>query len=185
MTDSYDLVLALSTELLSCLCTAVSGMPADDRPSHCCYRVGTEPVHDVELSQMDSRDLCCEGLAYVLLRDVYPSTESFPDNDIIRQVQGGCPWPAWAVGFRIGIVGCVPVDFDCPPNNAGYLTNLRRMQAINQAVCCFRDYVLTSNQFTGFSVVVERQTQGSTSGGCTERYVNLVAQIPNLDCSCG
>lgn len=183
--NSYDYVLTLSEQLLNCLCTAVSGMPSDDRPGHCCYRVGTEPVHDVELDQMHPTDLCCEGLAYVLLRDVYPSSESFPDNDIVRQIQGSCAWPAWAVGFRIGIVGCIPDSFKCAPNNAAYLTNLRRMEAINAAVCCFRNYIRDSVTFAGFNVVIERQVQGSTTGGCTERYVNLTAQIPNLDCTCG
>ncbi len=184
MSNSFDLVAELSAQLLACLCTAVSGMPSG-RPEHCCYRVGTEPVHDVELNQLHPRDLCCEGLAYVMLRDNYPSSESFPDNDIIRQVQGSCAWPAWAVGLRMGIVGCMPTDFDCPPNNEAFLINLYRMQAINEAVCCFREYIRTSVTFAGFNLVIERQTQGSTSGGCTERYVNLVAQIPNLDCTCG
>jgi len=179
---SYDFTLALSNALLSCLCNAVSGMP--DPPQHCCYRVGTEPVHDVSLDPLDHRDLCCEGLAYVLLRDNYPSSESFPDNDIVRQVQGSCAWPAWAVGFRMGIVGCVPDNSNCTPNNAAFLTNLYRMQAINTAVCCFREFIRTSDTFAGFNLVIERQTQGSTTGLCTERYVNLVAQIPNLDC-CG
>jgi hypothetical protein len=183
--SSYDDTLILSDVLLACLCAAVSGMPAADQPRHCCYRVGTEPVHDVELDQMHPRDMCCEGLAYVLLRDNYPSSESFPDNDIIRQVQGACAWPAWAVGFRMGIVGCIPYEFNCTPNNAAFLANLRRMEAINTAVCCFREFIRTSERFAGFNLVVERQTQGSTSGGCTERYVNLVAQIPNLDCCNG
>lgn len=183
--NSFTLVSQLSAALLSCLCTAISGMPSDDRPQHCCYRVGTEPVHDVEMDQMDPRDMCCEGLAYVLLRDVYPSSESFPDNDIIRQAQARCPFPAWGVGFRIGIVGCVPTEFDCTPNNDGFITNLYRMQAINEAVCCFLEFTRASATFTGMSLVIERQVQGSTSGGCTERYVNLTAQIPNLDCACG
>jgi len=178
--NSYDFTLELSTALLSCLCNAVTGMP--DPPRHCCYRVGTEPVHDIDLETQI--DLCCEGLAYVLLRDVYPSSESFPDNDIIRQVQGGCAWPAWAVGLRIGIVGCVGHSSKCAPNNAEFLTNLHRMQALNTAVCCFREFIRTSDTLSGFNLVIERQVQGSTSGGCTERYVNLVAQIPNLDC-CG
>lgn len=183
--DSFTLTSQLAANLLDCLCTAISGMPEDDRPQHCCYRVGTEPVHDVELDQLHPRDLCCEGLAYVLLRDNYPSSESFPDNDIVRQVQGACAWPAWAVGFRMGIVGCMPDMFNCSDNNAAFTTNLYRMQAINQAVCCFREYIRTSELFAGFNLVIERQTQGSTSGGCTERYVNLVAQIPNLDCCNG
>jgi hypothetical protein len=178
--DSATLILELSEALLNCLCVAVSGNP--DPPQHCCYRVGTEPVHDISLEQID---LCCEGLAYVLVRDVYPSSESFPDNDIVRQIQGGCAWPAWAVGLRIGIVRCAPMTSDCDLNNEAFVQNIYDIQSINTAVCCFREFVRTSELFAGFNLVIERQVQGSTSGGCTERYVNLVAQIPNLDCSCG
>ena len=179
--NSFSLITELSAALLNCLCTAVSGMPAADRPQHCCYRVGTEPVHGVSLDQID---LCCEGLAYVIVGDVYPSIESFPDNDIVRQIQGNCYPPAWAVAFRTGIVGCVPDDDDCATNNAAFTANLYRVQALNQAMCCFRAFINTSTTFMGMNLVIERQVQGSTSGGCTDRYVNLVAQIPNLDC-CG
>jgi hypothetical protein len=178
--NSADLVLTLADALLDCLCNAAAGNPSP--PEHCCYRVGTEPVHDVSIEQ---QDLCCEGLAYVLLRDVYPSVESFPDNDIIRQATGRCAPPAWAVGFRLGMVRCAPTESDCTLNNEAFTQNVYDMQTINTAVCCFRDYVRSSTTFMGMSLVIERQTQGSTSGGCTERYVNIVAQIPNLDCSCG
>jgi hypothetical protein len=179
--NSATLISQLAAELLNCLCTAVSGNP--DPPQHCCYRVGTEPIHDINLETQV--DLCCEGLAYVLLRDVYPSSESFPENDIVRQIQGGCAWPAWAVGLRIGIVRCAPEVSDCDVNNEAFIQNIYDVQSINDAVCCFREFIRTSELFAGFNLVIERQTQGSTSGGCTERYVNLVAQIPNLDCDCG
>lgn len=177
--NSEDLTLELAAALLACLCTAVSGQP--DPPQHCCYRVGTEPVHDIGLDQVD---LCCEGLAYVLMRDNYPSSQSFPENDIVRQAQAPCDPPAWAVGFRVGIVRCVPVESDCTLYNAAFAQNVADMYSINRAMCCFRDYINSTTAFLGMSLVVERQQQGSTSGGCTERYVNLVAQIPNLDC-CG
>lgn len=178
---SFNLTLELSNTLLACLCNAVTGQP--DPPAHCCFRIGTEPVHDIELGTQI--DWCCEGLGYVLLRDNYPSSQSFPDNDIVRQAQAPCDPPAWAVGFRVGIVRCAPVEPDCAINDAAYIQNLYDMVSINQAMCCFREFIRTSNTFAGMSLVVERQQQGSTSGGCTERYVNLVAQIPNLDCSCG
>lgn len=179
--NSFDLITELSAALLSCLCTAVSGNPGP--PQHCCYRVGTEPVHDISLE--GQIDLCCEGLGYVLVRDVYPSTESFPDNDIVRQAQAKCVPATWAVGYRVGIVRCVPDNSDCDANNAAFTQNVYDIQSINEAMCCFRDFVNESTTFLGMSLVIERQVQGSTSGGCTERYVNLVAQIPNLDCGCG
>jgi hypothetical protein len=181
MTTSEDLVLELSNALLQCLCVAVTGQA--DPPQHCCYRVGTEPVHDIDLE--GQIDLCCEGLAYVLLRDTYPSVASFPENDIVRQAQANCDPPAYAIGYRVGIVRCAPTESDCTLNNAAFAQNVADMYSINRAMCCFRDYINASETFLGMSLVVERQTQGSTSGGCTERYVNLTAQIPNLDCSCG
>jgi hypothetical protein len=178
--NTYTLISQLSAALLSCLCTAVSGAP--DPPQHCCYRVGTEPVHDIDLETQV--DLCCEGLAYVLIRDVYPSSESFPENDIVRQAQARCVPPTWGVGMRVGIVRCAPTTSDCDVNNEAFIQNIYDIQSINEAMCCFRDFFSTSETFLGMSLVIERQTQGSTSGGCTERYVNLVAQIPNFDC-CG
>lgn len=178
---SEDLTLELSAALLACLCAAISGQP--DPPQHCCYRVGTEPVHDITLE--GQIDLCCEGLAYVLLRDNYPSSASFPEADIVRQAQALCDPPTWALGYRIGIVRCVPVEPDCTLNNAAFAQNVADMYTLNRAMCCFRDFINASTTFLGMSLVVERQQQGSTSGGCTERYVNLTAQIPNTDCSCG
>ena len=179
--SSFTLVSELSAALLGCLCTAVSGHP--DPPQHCCYRVGTEPVHDVDLET--NIDLCCEGLAYVLLGDTYPSSQSFPDNDIVRQAESRCPFPTCGVAFRLGIVRCAPATSKCTENNAAFTQNLYDMQSINDAMCCFLEFVRTSTTFMGMSLVIERQVQGSTSGGCTERYVNIVAQIPNQDCGCG
>jgi len=89
------------------------------------------------------------------------------------------------VGLRMGIVRCIPHVSDCTENNEAFVQNLYDVQSINAAWCCFRDFMNTSEDFMGMSLVAERQTQGSTSGGCTERYVNMVAQIPNLDCDCG
>jgi hypothetical protein len=179
--NSFDLITELSGALLSCLCNAVTGHPG--APQHCCYRVGTEPVHDIDLETQI--DLCCEGLAYVLLRDVYPSVESFPDNDIVRQADARCTPPAWGVGLRVGIVRCAPEVSDCPANNEAFVQNVYDVLSLNEAMCCFRAFVNESPTFMGMSLVIERNQQGSTSGGCTERYVNLVAQIPNLDCGCG
>lgn len=179
--NSYTLVSQLTSALLTCLCDAVAANP--NPPDHCCYRVGTEPVHDIDLET--GVDLCCEGLAYVLLRDVYPSSQSFPENDIVRQAQARCSPPSWGIGLRVGVVRCAPTTSDCDLNNEAFIQNLYDMQAINSTMCCFRDYINSTEEFMGMSLVIERQVQGSTSGGCTERYVNLVAQIPNLDCDCG
>lgn len=175
---SFDLTSELAAALLGCLCGAVSGAP--NPPQHCCYRVGTEPVHDISLE--GGVDLCCEGLAYVLLGDTYASTDSFPDNDIVRQANQRCYPPGLAVNFRMGIVRCVPDTSDCAANNAAFTQNLYDSQSLKVAGCCIRQFLAESTTFMGMSIAIQRQVQGSTSGGCTERYVNLAIQIPNTDC---
>lgn len=175
---SAELALQLAVALRDCLCNAVSGRP--NPPQNCCYRVGTEPVHDISL--IGGVDLCCEGLAYILLGDTYPSTDSFPDNDIVRQGNQRCEPPALAINFRMGIVRCAPETSDCDENTAAFVQNLYDMESINVAGCCMREFLSTSEAFLGMSIVIQRQVQGSTSGGCTERYVNLAIQIPNEDC---
>lgn len=174
--------LALATQLLNCLCVAVSGNP--NPPQHCCYRVGNEVAYDAA----QEADLCCEGLAYVTMGDVYPSVSSFPDQDIIRQIDGNCIPASWGVEFRIGIIRCAPVgDENFPPScadwNASFIQSAHDSQALRKAACCFRNWLSTSTQFMGMSMVIQRQTQAGPSGGCLERVQPLVVQIPNCDCS--
>lgn len=174
---SFDQVTSLSAALLQCLCNAVSGHPG--APGHCAYRVGTEPVHDINL---DGIDLCCEGLAYVMLGDTYPSSDSFPDNDIVRQGDNPCVPPGWAINYRVGIVRCASDPGDDTSQAAAFTQGLHDMLSLNETWCCFRDYVRSTPQFLGMSLVLERQVPGSTSGGCTERYFRMAVQIPNVDC---
>lgn len=179
MPDQQTLVLAQAA--LNCLTIAVTGNP--NPPNLICYRVGQEVAYDA--AQFD--DLCCEGLAYVSMGDVYPSVSSFPDQDIIRQVDGNCVPPAWAVEFRMGIVRCAPVgDANFPPScadwNAAFVQSAQDSQALRAAVCCLRSWLSTSTQFLGMSMVIQRQTQSNPSGGCMERVQPLVVQFQNCDC---
>ena len=117
-----------------------------------------------------------------MLGDTYPSSESFPDNDIIRQGDIPCTPPGWAINFRIGIVRCAPDPGSDVAENAAFTQNVWDMLSLNETWCCFREFVRSSDEFMGMSLVLERQVQGSTSGGCTERYVRMAVQIPNVDC---
>lgn len=174
--------LALSAALLNCLCVAVSGNP--NPPELCCYRVGDEVAYDAAQYE----DLCCRGLAYVSMGDVYPSTSSFPDQDIIRQVDGNCIPASWAVELRMGIVRCAPVgDANFPPSctdwNNAFIQAAHDSQALRKAACCFRAWISTSTQFMGMSMVIQRQNQANPSGGCLERVQPLVVQFQNCDCN--
>ena len=174
-------VTPLANQLLACLC-AQSQLQANP-PQHCCFRVGVEIAHDAGVWE----DLCCEGLAYVALGDTFPSSASFPEQDIVRQANTVCAPPSWAQYFRVGIIRCAPVGDESPPTcddwNAAFTQNVQDGLTLRRTACCIRDWVTSNDDiFLGMSVVMERQIQGSPQGGCVERYFNIAIQIPNCDC---
>src|SRR5262245_24195360 len=166
--------IALRDMLLSCLCQAISGNP--NPPGICCVRVG-----EAALALLPGGvDICCEGLAYVSMQEVYPSGGSFPDADIIRQAQARCPPATWGVSFRMGIVRCAPDTETCPDWTAAADQDAHDSYALRRASCCFRNAVEASS--IGMSVVIERQHQNGPQGGCLERWQTIVVQMPNCDC---
>lgn len=175
-------VSVLMEQLLLCLCEQAAAQP--NPPQHCCFRVGTEIAHDAGILQ----DLCCEGLAYVALGDTYPSSDSFPEQDIVRQANAHCAPSTWAQQFKVGIIRCVPTgDEFLPPNctewNAASRQNVIDAQTLRRVACCMRDFVVNSaGDFFGMSFVIERQSQGNPQGGCVERSMTLTAQFINCDC---
>jgi hypothetical protein len=184
---SQEPTLILATQLLSCLSQAVTGFP--NPPGSVCLRVGNQPAHD--LSQWE--DLCCDGLAYVSLGDTYPSSDSFPDQDIIRQANSACAPASWAQQFQYGIIRCVPVSSTsgtgfAPPSceqwTAAATQNFYDSAALRQATCCFRNWIVSQDDgpFLGMSVVMNRQTQVNPNGGCVERNSTITVQFPNCDC---
>lgn len=180
-----DPLVELYTQALSCLCAAVNQQP--NPPQHCAPRVGTEVVQD--LGQYS--DLCCEGLAYIMLGDTFLSTGSFPDQDIVLQIRGACAPPTWGQELRLGIVRCISAGGlnGEPPTDDVWteeaVQNLYDDQSLRQASCCIRNWVKSNQgQYTGMDVVIGRQVQGNPQGGCVERYVTITVQFPNLDCIC-
>lgn len=177
-------VSVLMERLLACLCEQAALQP--NPPQHCCFRVGTEIAHDAGINA----DLCCEGIAYVALGDTYPSSDSFPEQDIVRQAQAHCAPPTWAQAFKVGIIRCVPTgdQFDAPTCgewNAAARQNIIDAQTLRRVACCMRNYVVNNEGlFLGMSLVIERQTQGNPQGGCVERSMSLTAQFPNICDGC-
>lgn len=179
-----DPVEDLALALLACL-QAQGARLGTDAPAEYCLRVGSEIAHDAGLNQ----DLCCEGLGYVSLGEIYPSSASFPEMDIIRQVQANCPVPSWAVDLQVGIIRCVPTgDADSGPScadwNEAATLNFRDAQVLRLVSCCFKAVVPTLTFMDGMSVVTNRQLQREPLGGCTERYMSMTVQFPNIDCGC-
>ncbi len=180
MTDTQTITIAQA--VLNCLCTNLNANP--NPPMHCCFRVGTEVAFDAGQQQ----DLCCEGLAYVTMGDIFPSVSSFPDQDIIRQVQGSCAPPAWAVQFDLGVIRCAPTgDENYPPDctdwGTAFTTMANDAQALRKTACCVRNWVMDpANNMIGMSVVLNRQSSSPIQGGCMERKMSLVVQMKNCDC---
>lgn len=186
---AFDPVPALYTQALSCLCTAVAANP--NPPLHCAPRVGTEVIHD--LGQYT--DLCCEGLAYIMLGDTYLSSTSFPEQDIVQQFRGKCAPPTWAQVFKIGLVRCIETHGPSGPDepvtdtqwNSASVQNLYDSQSLRKAACCFRNWVngQVGTQFDDMNVAIGRITQGNPLGGCVERSLTITVQFPDVDCTCG
>lgn len=181
-TEDYAYVFGAA--LLECLTTAATGLP--NPPGQFCYRAGTEIVHDIDLNE----DLCCEGIGYVTLGDTWPSSASFPEQDIVRQANAKCAPPAWGQTYKAGIIRCIPVMTDelgsmptCTDWTAAYMQNVSDSIALRRAACCFRRFVTDQQtDLLGMSIVIERQVQGAALGGCIERTLSISVQFPTCDC---
>lgn len=165
----------MATLLLSCLCQAVSGNA--NPPMNCCLRVGDQVVQDVDLTT----DLCCEGLAYVTVGEIFPVVDSFPEASIVTQADQKCSFPSWAVNLKMGIIRCVPVGdpntFNmptCEDWTVAALQNLVDAQSLASAACCFKENWLILEP--GFNVVLGSNNTSTPNGGCIERTISLIAQ---------
>ena len=182
--DPDQFVWPLAQQLLACLCEKTAAH--EGAPTYCCYRVGTEIAHDA--GQFE--DLCCEGLAYVTLLDTYPSSDSFPESDVVRQANQSCAPTTWAQVFQVGIIRCVPVgNLDMGPSctewNAAFRQNVIDAKVLREVACCIRNFVVQNNDtFLGMSLVIDRQLQGNPQGGCIERTMKITAQFPNICDGC-
>lgn len=177
---SQSLRIVLGNLLLGCLCAAVQERPG--APEHCCYRIGIEAAGDADMFT----DLCCQGLAYVMPGDAWPS-DVFPNMDIVRQAQSQCDLPSWVQEFRLGIMRCAPAGTDttmptCAEWNAAALQNMYDAESLERAVCCFRPQAWDLPMMDGMGIVVNRLQQGPVQGGCVERWLTVQVQLPAQCC---
>lgn len=171
--------------MLQCLCEEAQRVP--NPPKNCCFRAGESVVHDLGVHE----DQCCEGIAYVSLTTINP-TDNFPRPDVIRQVahagSATCAITSWAVQMKVGIVRCVPAGgedpLQCADWNAIALQQVYDAKTLRRAGCCFRTEITTSDGLmNGMGVLIGEQTQTDPQGGCIERNMTVLVQIPS-DCEC-
>ncbi len=178
---NFDPVAPIAQALLACLCAQAALNPSP--PQNCCYRVGTEVAHDAD----QFTDLCCQGLAYVRLGDVFPSTDNFPELDVNRQAQENCGIASWGVELTAGLLRCIPMPEDgsmptCADWNEAAAQNFADSATLRATACCFVASVRANPLLLGMSAIIGRQTQTSPLGGCIERSISLTVQVPNCDC---
>lgn len=178
-----DAVQNMATRLLACLCDAVNARP--NPPANCCFRTGDQIAADADLYS----DLCCEGLAYVSLGDIYPADDlNARSQTATRATARACPFPAWAAVLRMGIIRCSPVGTDttmptCDDWNSSAAQMFIDSAAIREAACCFRSYWYNVGDI-GMDVLIDRQATAPPEGGCVERYGTVIAQFTNLEAQC-
>lgn len=160
--------------MLSCLCEAASGRA--NPPAQCCYRVGEEIAHDADAYT----DLCCAGLAYVTVLDIYPVVDSFPEQSIVTQADWRCSIPSWAISLKAGIVRCAPTGGLSMPTCADWTAAAQQgfldAQSLAQAACCFKQSWQSSRQGRGLSVVIGPNSTSTPLGGCVERNITMQVQ---------
>jgi len=125
--------LDLANTLLSCLNGALEDHP--NKPVRSCLRVGEEVAQGLSLTE----DECCDGLAYVKVNQVFPSS-NFPNPD---EVALNCPPTEWAVDLEVGIFRCAPTGDmgqlpTCEQWDGAATTVALDAAAMRRAVACFR-----------------------------------------------
>lgn len=169
-------------EALMCLCDKAALKP--NPPQHCSFRIGNEAVHDMGLNG----DMCCEGLAYVSLGTIFPSSEGFPQEDSSYQAGAKCAPLTWGITMKLALVRCAPVGdgMSMVPDaawEAAMLQNIYDSATLMAAACCVRSFVINSSGiWIGMSAIGGSVAQGNPLGGCVERSIEVQVQMPNCDC---
>lgn len=180
-----NLIFPVVQELLSCFCAALLTqhgptlmVDGGTLPGECCIRSG-------ELASMDAstfQDLCCSGLAWVRIDDIFSTSADFPAPDT-SVVITGCGPMAWGVVVEMGVMRCAPVgDINNIPT-CGEWTALAEaisldQRAMRDAMCCM------INQLDPGSVAIGSWSPLPTTGGCAGGVWPITIQVINCGENC-
>lgn len=179
------MIQPVAQQMLDCFCAALiteHGLPTmlegGTRPSQCCFRVG-------ELASMDAsefEDLCCSGLAWVRVVDIFSSSTDFPTPDTLN-VWTGCGPMAWGVVFELGVMRCAPTGSIEQIPTCDEWTNLQSLvmrdaKAMRAAMCCM------FNQYDPGSVAIGSWNPLPTTGGCAGGTWQVTIQVINDNSEC-
>lgn len=171
MSETDRSVATIGADLLVCLATEVAKVPTP--PASVSLRTGVI----VELLLSMSRDECCEGVAWLRLVQMYPSS-SFPDPD---RTYSPCGPLQWAVVYELGVARCAPrpAANDLPSAdqwNEVSLAVLDDAAAMRRAMCCWADSDPDRMYVPGL------WTPLPTEGGCVGGTQQLTVAAGACDC---
>lgn len=157
--------------LLLCLEEQVARVPVP--PLAVCMRPGDR----VDLLIAQGRDECCEGLAWVRLAQIYPSS-TFPDPD---EGYVKCP-TGWGVVVELGVARCAPVgDESHLPTCDAWTETVNHTTAdaaaLRRTLMCFR--ALPEHRFTLH--VIGTWEPLSTEGGCVGGAMTVTVRADYCD----
>lgn len=129
----------------------------------------------------DTRDECCEGIAWVRPGPMFPS-QNFPEQDT---QPSGTPTNQWAIQVELGIERCIPIVSNAEGNDAN--PTAAQWQAATQAamddraalrrtICCIQALVGKRK------VVVGQITPLENGGICGGEIVILTIAVEACDC---
>lgn len=179
-----NLIQPVAEQLLACFCNALEEqhgstyMPAGSRPQECCFRSGEIVSADASVYQ----DLCCSGLAWVRVADIFASADDFPAPDTTIPITG-CGPQAWGVVFELGVLRCAPTGDEYTVPSCDDWTLFQQylfldQAAMRQAMCCLIE--LRNGEDMQSSVAIGSWAPLPTSGGCGGGTWQVTVQI--LDC---
>jgi|WetSurMetagenome_2_1015567.scaffolds.fasta_scaffold00456_6 hypothetical protein len=173
-----DLVISpVALDLLSALTIECGPDKHPFPPQNICIRPGD--VVSVELSE--TRDECCEGLAWVRWSRAWPSSAGeFPDLDAAVKP---CGVKRWAIEFETGIARCVPTPepdeiVSCDNWNTVALQTFADAAALRRAACRY-----TASHPTRL-VHLGQQSPGSADGGCITTTLTVTISAKACDPTC-
>jgi hypothetical protein len=169
-------VLPVAQQLLACLCEALSTNP--NPPAQCCLRVGDVVYADFNQYQ----DQCCDGLAYVRVVRIYPTSE-FPSQ---TEVWTPCAHTSIAVELEMGVFRCEPQQLErvdlpsCDEWTAVATQVADDSQAMMSAACCLDQQLMVTSP--GTPVLMSVWQPMNSGGGCTGGTLSVFVGLMNCAC---
>lgn len=157
--------------LLVCLEAEVAKVA--EPPASVCLRPGDR----VDLLMAQGRDECCEGLAWVRLASVYPSTRFPTPDESFERCPGG-----WAVVVELGVARCAPVgDEHSLPTCEHWVDSVNHVTADAAALRRTLMRLRTLDDFHHTMTVAGTWEPMTTEGGCVGGAMLVTVKAPMCD----